>query len=72
MDPDSAAALSDASPDLEQFQAQGAGLGTAKFAAVQMLSQQPERTGGKGVEKQPKLIGQKAVTAEPIVPRPAR
>lgn len=67
MDPDSSAGLSDASTDLEQFQPERAGLSTAgKLGTLEIPTQQPEQAVGEGVEKQAKLIGQEAVTAEPI------
>ena len=66
MDPHPTAGLADAGSNLEQFQSQGAPLGSTKFSALAVFTQKPELTMGKDVQKKPKLFGQKSMATETI------
>ena len=66
MQPDAAAGLPDAGPDLQEFEAQGIDLGRSQFRALEVVAQQPKQAVGRGVEQQPELIGQEAMTTQTI------
>ena len=66
LDPNSAAGLSDASSDLEELESQGAYLSPGKLRSLEGIPEQPEERVGSRVEKQAKLVGQKAVAAQTI------
>ena len=63
MKPHPTAGLSDARSDLEQLYSQGADLSIGKLGAFKVITQQPKQTIRKGVQKQAKLIGHKAMAA---------
>jgi len=66
VDPDAAAGLPEAGPDLQELQAQGVDLGGSQFGALKVAPQHPKQAVGRGVQQQPELIGQEPVAAQAI------
>ena len=66
VDPNPAAGFPDASSDLEELESQGAYLGHRKLRSLEGIPEQPEERVGSRVEKQAKLVGEKAVAAQTI------
>ncbi len=66
MDPDPTTGLSDPSSNLQKFQSERSNLGIGKLGPLEVSAQQQKQAVGKGVKEQPELIGDKAMTTEPI------
>jgi hypothetical protein len=66
VDPDAAAGLPDAGPDLQEFEPQGVDLGGGHFHTLEVVPQQPEQAVGRGVEEQPELVGQEAMATQAV------
>ena len=66
MPPDAAAGFPDARPDLQELEPQCVNLGRGQFCALEMVAQYPKKAIGRGVEKQPKLVGQEAMATQAV------
>ena len=66
MHPDAAAGLPDAGPDLQELEPQGVHLGRGQLRALKVTPQQPKQAVGRGVQQQPKLVGQEAMATQAI------